>query len=148
MAELRALCRRYDFAYYRDWGLALEGWLSGGKAGAARVQRAIDNLAEIHAFARMPYWLSLLAEVVPRTRQAAVLDSALNAAESYADRWFVPELLRRRAGLDRPDRRGDRLRAAADLARKQDSVVLVQRCVRDLAGLSATVRSARRRHER
>ena len=148
VAELRALCRRYDFAYYRDWGLALEGWLSGGKAGAARVQRAIDNLAEIHAFARMPYWLSLLAEVVPRTRQAAVLDSALNAAESYADRWFVPELLRRRAGLDRPDRRGDRLRAAADLARKQDSVVLVQRCVRDLAGLSATVRSARRRHER
>ena len=33
VGELRELCDRYDFAYYREWALILDGWSAHGRAG-------------------------------------------------------------------------------------------------------------------
>ena len=63
--ELRELCDRYDFAYYREWGLILDGW-SAADIRPGLAQRGIGNLKSQGAFARMPYWLSLLADLSAR----------------------------------------------------------------------------------
>ena len=61
---LRQLCDRYDFAYYREWALILDGWSRPDSSGIDLVRRGISNLQSEGAFARMPYWLSLLADTV------------------------------------------------------------------------------------
>jgi hypothetical protein len=86
----------------------------------------------------MPYWLSLLAEVLiadERLDEArAVLDAALVAAEQHADRWWLPEVLRLRASLDPDPSALDMLHRATDLAREHSSLTLEARCRADLAG--------------
>ena len=42
--ELRGLCERYGFAYYREWALILHGWSAGDEAGTDLAQRGIGNL--------------------------------------------------------------------------------------------------------
>jgi len=138
VAELRELCGRYEFAYYAEWGLVLEGWLTRGTAGIARIRTGIDNLKAQNAFARMPYWLSLLADTLPDDHDAAAtLDAALVMANSREERWYVPELMRRRAAYDVPEQAIRRLAAAVDIAGRQDSGTLLLTCERDLARLSA-----------
>ena len=100
--------------------------------------RASSNLKSDGSFARMPYWLSLLAELYARNDRPAV-------AAAHARRRP-----RRRAGPPRPvvDARGDadaRRRttarrppsrdcgAAAEMARAHGSVALLRRCEHDLA---------------
>lgn len=138
VVELLEFCARYGFAYYSEWGLVLEGWLTGGTAGIASIRTGIDNLKAQNAFARMPYWLSLLADTLTDDHDAAAtLDAALIMANSRDERWYVPELMRKRAAFDVGQHALDRLAAAADVGRQQDSVVLVLRCERDLAERSA-----------
>ncbi|MBB3661297.1 DNA-binding SARP family transcriptional activator/tetratricopeptide (TPR) repeat protein [Prauserella sediminis] len=134
--ELRELCVRYDFAYYREWGLVLEGWSIGGAAGTARIRTGIDNLKAQNAFARMPYWLALLAGTLTDDHDAAAtLDAALVMANSRQERWYVPELMRERAAFDTELRASERLVTAVGLARRHGSVTLLNRCERDLADL-------------
>ena len=100
--ELLALCRRYDLAYYGQWGEILQGWLAGGPEGTAQIRAGIAVLRAHDALARMPYWLSLLAENLAAEGDAkgacAVLDAALATAEQHSDVWWLPEVLRLRAG--------------------------------------------------
>jgi hypothetical protein len=134
--ELRELCDRYDFAYYREWGLILDGWSSADGQRLDLAQRGIGNLRAEGSFARMPYWLSLLADLQARheRREAAraTLDAALVAARANDDLWWLPEVMRMRAAYD--DREGAvaRLRSAAGLASAHGSVALLRRCERDL----------------
>ena len=51
--ELRQLCDRHDFAYYREWVLILDGWSRTGPAAIDLVRRGISNLRSEGAFARM-----------------------------------------------------------------------------------------------
>jgi DNA-binding SARP family transcriptional activator/tetratricopeptide (TPR) repeat protein len=135
--ELRALCRRYEFAYYGEWGLVLEGWATGGDSGVLQIRTGIARLRTHGAYARMPYWLSLLADSLVgcgRKRAArAVLDAALVAAEQRNDRWWQPEVLRLRAGLEHGPGAADLLRRGSALAAEQSSRVLESRCLSDLA---------------
>ncbi|WP_033261863.1 ATP-binding protein [Amycolatopsis vancoresmycina] len=131
VAELHELCGRYGFAYYREWALVLGGWTHGGAAGLAAAQDGVAHLKAEGSFARMPYWLTLVAELSAPEAARATLDAALAAGEARDDRWWLPEVLRRRAAHD-PDP-VPRLRAAAELARAQDSVALLRRCEADLA---------------
>lgn len=139
VGELRALCERYDFAYYREWGLVLDGWLRGGQAGVSLIRQGIGNLRAQLSVARMPYWLSLLAGALGRSGQPdaarAALDAALVTGQSHDDVWWLPEVLRLRAAFE-PDERAaiSSLRSAAELAGAHGSVALLQRCERDLAG--------------
>ena len=134
--ELIDLCTRYDFAYYSDWGRVLRGWV---RDDIDEARRGVDSLKAAGSLARMPYWLWLVADLHARDgrtdRARATLDAALVTAEAYDDLWWAPEVMRARARLDPPAESAVRLRQAADLARRQGSVALADRCEADRARL-------------
>ncbi len=140
VAELTDLCARYGFAYYREWALILEGWSRPGRSCVDLVRRGVDNLKAQGSFVRMPYWLSLLAEVLAFSGQSgparATLDAAIAAARTRDDLWWLPEVMRKRASFDQRQDAQSRLRAAAQLASTHGSRTLLERCERDLAALS------------
>ena len=136
IAELSGLCRRYEFAYYGEWALVLEGWARGGEAGLTQVRDGIARLRSLGSHARMPYWLCLLSSTLEgvgrREEAAAVLDGATIDAEQRHDRWWLPEVLRRRAALAQGPAAGALLRRACELAREHGSRALESRCMADL----------------
>ena len=137
ISELRELCDRYGFAYYREWGLILDGWTRPDGSGIGIARRGIDNLKSQGSFARMPYWLSLLADLSARCHQPgaarATLDAALVAGHTHDDRWWLPEVMRMRAAYDGDDAAVSRLRSAAQMASDHGSTALLRRCEHDLA---------------
>jgi DNA-binding SARP family transcriptional activator/tetratricopeptide (TPR) repeat protein len=147
VVELRDLCQRYEFAYYGEWALILGGWAAAGHEGVSQIREGISRLRSQGANARMPYWLSLLAEALVgegRSEEAGtVLDAALVVAEQRDDNWWLPEVMRLRAGLESGPAASEQLRGAIDVARGQCSRTLEARCRADLAGRS--VRSPPRR---
>jgi hypothetical protein len=142
--ELLGLCDEYRFGYYSDWALILGGWSRPDVSGIALARRGIASLRAAGAFARMPYWLSLLAGLLIRggDRNAArsALDAAVSAAHVHDDVWWLPEVMRQRAALDTGEAVAARLRAAADLAAAHGSAALLRRCEQDLARLANGVR--------
>jgi DNA-binding SARP family transcriptional activator len=136
VAELNELCQRHDFAYYREWGLILGGWLRPDESGIGLVRQGIRNLKAAGSLARMPYWLSLLADLCARNHQPdaarATLDAAVADGQAHDDLWWLPEVLRMRAAYDDREPAIARLRAAARLAADHGSVALLGRCERDL----------------
>ena len=137
VAELRALCERYGFAYYREWVLILDGWSRSDESGLDLARRGISNLKSAGSLARMPYWLSLLAALSAGSGRPdaarATLDAALADAHAHDDVWWLPEVMRMRAVYDAAESALSRLRSAAQLAAAQGSVALLRRCERDLA---------------
>ena len=138
VAELNALCARYDFGYYREWGLVLDGWCRGGAEGVELARRGVDRLAADGARVRLPYWLSLLADLLDRAGDPAgaraTLDRAAADARARDDVWWLPEVLRMRAAHDEDAEVATaRLREAADLAAAHGSAALLARCAADLA---------------
>lgn len=146
VGELRELCDRYGFAYYPQWGLILGGWCRMDTAGIELARQGINNLKADGSFARMPYWLSLLAELSARNDQPdaarATLDAALVGGQARADLWWLPEVMRMRAAHDDQAAAVSRLHSAARLARVHGSVALLRRCEHDLA--ERAVRSSTR----
>jgi hypothetical protein len=136
VTELRELCDRYDLAYYREWGLILDGWSREEGPRIDLAQEGIGNLKAAGSFARMPYWLSLLADLLTRDNQPdaarATLDAALVAAQAHEDLWWLPEVMRLRAAHDDEEDAVARLRSAARLASAHGSAALLRRCERDL----------------
>jgi len=137
VSELRELCERYGFAYYRDWVLVLDGWSRMDEPGIGLARQGISNLRSAGSFARMPYWLSLLADLLARSNRPAAaratLDAALVAGQARDDLWWLPEVMRMRAAHDAEEAAGSRLRSAAQMAAAHGSVTLLRRCERDLA---------------
>ena len=136
VAELRELCDRYGFAYYREWGLILDGWSTADLPGLDLAREGISNLKSHGAFARMPYWLSLLADLSARNDQPgearATLDAAIAAAQARDDVWWLAEVMRMRAAHDGEEAAISRLRSAAQVAAAHGSSGLLRRCQRDL----------------
>ena len=96
----------------------------------------------------MPYWLSLLADLLGQDNRPdaarATLDAAIVVGQARDDRWWLPEVMRMRAAHDDPTAAGRRLRSAAEMASNQGSVALLGRCEGDLAALpTAGVRHRR-----
>ena len=139
--ELRELCQRYAFAYYREWALILDGWSRTDGSGLALAREGIDHLRAEGSLARMPYWLSLLADLLERAGQpgaaSAILDAALTDANARDDLWWLPEVMRMRAAHDDTDAAVARLRSAARLAAAHGSTALLRRCERDLTARGA-----------
>jgi len=135
--ELRELCDRYGFSYYREWGLVLDGWCRGDASGVQLARRGIDKLKSDGSFARMPYWLALLADLLVRTGEPDAARSTLDAASvggwARYDLWWLPEVMRMRAAHDpEPEQAISRLRSAARLAAGHGSLALLRRCEHDL----------------
>jgi DNA-binding SARP family transcriptional activator/tetratricopeptide (TPR) repeat protein len=143
--ELQELCKRYEFAYYGQWAAILMGWHEGGQSGAEAIRTGIRTLRSQRALARMPYWLSLLAETRlgygQLDKAEAALDAALAAAEQHGDRWWLPEVLRLRSLMADGGRAADLLARARSLALAQDSPPLAARC--DATELPGTANAAR-----
>jgi len=139
VGELRGLCDRYGFAYYSEWGLILDGWSRADDFGLSLAQQGISNLKSQGSFARMPYWLSLLADLSARTGDLratrATLDAALVTAKAHDDLWWLPEVLRMRAAYDDGQAAVQRLRSGALMASQHGSVALIRRCETDLMEL-------------
>ena len=137
VTELRELCERHGFGYYREWGMVLDGWRRGGAEGIALARLGVDTLVADGALARMPYWLSLVADLLDtigdRDGARATLDTAVTDARARDDVWWLPEVLRMRAAHDDGDAAVSRLREAARLAADHGNVFLLRRCERDLA---------------
>jgi hypothetical protein len=131
VGELRELCARYGFAYYREWGLILDGWYRPDETGTGLARQGIGNLRSEGSFARMPYWLSLLAGLQARHdgpgAARATLDAALAAGKARDDLWWLPEVLRLRAAHDEPEAAVARLRSAAEMASAHGSAGLLRR---------------------
>jgi class 3 adenylate cyclase/tetratricopeptide (TPR) repeat protein len=138
VGELRELCDRHGFAYYREWGLIMDGWSRAGEPGIGLAQQGIGNLKAEGSCARMPYWLSLLADLLAGSNQPdaarETLDAALAEANARDDMWWLPEVMRMRAAYDTERAAVSRLRSAAQLASAQGSAALLRRCEHDLAG--------------
>lgn len=136
LSELTHLCARYDFAYYRQWAMVFTGWAEGGDAGLREVRRGVDELGHGGSLARMPYWLSLLADLHhdrgATSTQIATLDAAASLAAEHEDAWWLPEVLRARAALDPTHGARQRLTEAVALASSHSSASLLQRCQADL----------------
>ena len=85
----------------------------------------------------MPYWLSLLADLLARDGQPgaarAALDAALTAARVHDDVRWLPEVMRMRAAYDEEPAATARLRSAAQLAEEHGSAELRRRCETDLS---------------
>jgi class 3 adenylate cyclase len=141
VGELRELCDRYGFAYYRAWALILDGWSRTDEPGLGLAQQGVSNLKAQGSFARMPYWLSLLADLLAGNNRPdaarATLDAALVAAQDHDDLWWLPEVMRMRAAHDEEQAAVSRLRSAAQMASAQGVVALLRRCERDLADRGA-----------
>jgi tetratricopeptide (TPR) repeat protein len=137
IGELRQLCDQYDFAYYREWVLILDGWSRADRSGIDLARRGIGNLESGGSATRMPYWLSLLADLLASNGQPDeardTLDAALAAAKAHDDLWWLPEVMRLRAAYDEEEAAISRLRSAARTASTQGSVALLRRCEHDLA---------------
>jgi tetratricopeptide (TPR) repeat protein len=136
VGELRELCGRHGFAYYREWGLILDGWSRSDEPGIDLARRGIGNLKIAGSFARRPYWLSLLADLLARGGRVdaarATLDAALADGGSHDDVWWLPEVMRMRAAYDEEESAISRLHSASQLASAHGSVALLRRCERDL----------------
>jgi hypothetical protein len=138
VGELRELCGRYGFAYYREWGLILDGWSRPDESGVDLARQGIANLKTAGSFARRPYWLSLLADLLARHDRTdaaqATLDAALVAGRERDDLWWLPEVMRLRAAHDEEEAAAiSSLRSAAEMASAHGSVGLLRRCQHDLA---------------
>ena len=127
VTELRELCDRYGFAYYREWGLILDGWSGTGLPGVELARLGIGNLKSQGAFARMPYWLSLLADLSARNHQPG--ERTRDARRRHRRRHRPgttcggsPEVMRMRAAHDDEQAAIARLRSAAQLAAAHGSV--------------------------
>ncbi|WP_007506704.1 ATP-binding protein [Pseudofrankia saprophytica] len=141
-AELEDLCQRYGFGYYREWALVLRGWHLGGQDGLELARRGVANLKAEGALARMPYWLALLADLYARADQAdaarSTLDAAIVNARTRGEVWWLPEVLRLRAGYDdRRETARSRLLGAARMATTHGSLALLRRCTEDLELIGA-----------
>ena len=152
VAELRELCERYDFAYYREWALILDGWSRPGALGHRPGPGAASATSRPQgSFARMPYWLSLLADLLAarrparrragharrRARGRAGPRRPVVAARGHAD---ARRLRRRRRTRGRAAARG-----RASSRPRHGSVALLRRCEHDLAAAAFAVRAGVRR---
>ena len=143
--ELGELCGRYGFAYYREWGQILDGWSRRDESGIDLARRGIANLKTAGSFARRPYWLSLLADLLARNDRPgaaqAALDAALVAGRERDDLWWLPEVMRLRAAHDGKEAAISRLRSAAEMATAHGSAGLLRRCEHDLGRRGVGARS-------
>ncbi len=134
--ELATLCHRHGFAYYREWGTVLSGWVRGDQRGITQIQAGIATLKASRSRTRLPYWLALLAELQItaglEVDARAALDAARVSATLRTDTWWLPEVLRLRAQLESGPLSVRLLREAETLALVQSSPGLAARAREDL----------------
>jgi DNA-binding SARP family transcriptional activator len=128
------LSERYGFAYYGDWAGVLLGWVHGQNdpaRGIQMIESALSRLDAQRAQARRPYYLSLLADIYRLAgqpeRASSIVSSAIEMALARGDAWWLPALFLQKSELDPPGERDRSLRQGIEIARKQQSLSLLER---------------------
>ena len=115
VGELRELCDRYGFAYYREWGLILDGWSAHrtcrastwpGGASATSSRRARSRACRTGCRCSPICWPAMTSPA----RHAPPSTPPSPPGRPSDDVWWLPEVMRMRAALRR--RAGRHLAAA------------------------------------
>ena len=140
--ETIAGCKRYNIAYYHEWGVIVGGWVMGQRGdvsgGIARIKSGLETLQRQDAALRLPYYLALLTESQLLAGQEGAARAALDGAQAVAhqnsDLWYLPELHRLRGLVDSAHAEAH-FRCALTLAREQGARSLELRATTSLAAL-------------
>jgi len=149
--QAHALASTFQAPYYRTWaGILVSYALALEQPDEERIGRLRGSIAEFKASSarlRLPYYLSLLAQVCGKAGRAkeglASIDEALAEARTHNERWWDAELHRLRGelllmhGADASDVEAALLRAIA-IARSQQARSLELRATMSLARLWIT----------
>jgi predicted ATPase/DNA-binding SARP family transcriptional activator len=143
-----ALTSKFQAPYYRAWADILASYASAlaqpDEERIGRLHGSINEFKASSARLRLPYYLSLLAQVYVKAGRAeeglASIDEALFEARANNERWWDAELHRLRGelllmhGADAPDVEAAFLRAI-EIARSQQARSLELRATMSLARL-------------
>ncbi len=146
--QAHALASKYQAPYYRAWaGILVSYALALEQPDEERIGRLRGSIAEFKASSarlRLPYYLSLLAQVYGKAGRAeeglACINEALAEARAHNERWWDAELHRLRGefllmhGADASDGEAALLRAI-EIARSQRARSLELRATMSLARL-------------
>jgi predicted ATPase len=146
--EALALTSLFQAPYYHSWATILVSYaLALEQPDEERIERLRGSIAAFKASGarlRLPYYLSLLAQVCEKAGRAqeglAAIDEALLEARTHNERWWDAELHRLRGelllmhGTDASDVEGAILRAI-EIARSQEARSLELRATMSLARL-------------
>ncbi len=143
-----ALTSKFQAPYYRAWADILASYAAAleqpNEERIGYLRGSITALKAAGARLRLPYYLSLLAQVYVKAGRAvegmAVIDEALSEARAHNERWWDAELHRLRGellliqGADASDVEAALLRAI-EIARSQQARSLELRATMSLARL-------------
>ena len=96
------LCTQHGFAYYLAWGTIFRGWMlveqGRNSEGMSQMRQGLTALRHTGGEARLPYYLSMLAEAYGQTGQSTagltLLAEALDHVHQTGERWREAELYR------------------------------------------------------
>lgn len=147
-----AVCEEHGFAYYRAWGVIINGWTwadENADAAHEQMRAGIDELQATGAQLRLPYYWCLLTDVCPSAVDnetgLAALQRGLDMIGANGERWMEAELHRRRGALlqeQDPDAAERCFRRAVAVAQQQSARSLALRAATSLYRLQR----ARREH--
>ncbi len=143
-----ALTSKYQAPYYHAWAVILVSYaLTLEESNEERIERLHGSIAAFKASSarlRLPYYLSLLAQIYEKAGRAeeglACINEALAEARAHNERWWDAELHRLRGelllmhGVDASDVEAALLRAI-EIARSQQARSLELRATMSLARL-------------
>ncbi|MEZ4868573.1 MAG: AAA family ATPase [Caldilineaceae bacterium] len=106
--EALALCHKHGITYYEVWCTLLHTWAvasqSGDPAGPATMQQALARFRATESGVRLPYYLSLFAELHLQHHQLeeglAVLTEAEQLAVDQGESWWLAKIYQLRGEID------------------------------------------------
>ena len=147
---------RHQFSYYEYWCALLDQWAAGvcdkNAVDLGDMLRGVEHFKATDSRARLPYWLSLVAEIQLLRNELdgaqQQLEEAFASSEAHQDHWWDAELHRLNAelllrqGADSQAVRASYLRAI-EVAQQQHARALELRATLDLARSQPDDRDAR-----
>ena len=144
---LVAMSTEQSFAYWRAVGTIYDGWVRVKHGDVAEgiwmIRRGSTAYSATGATALVPFHLGLLSrayEIASQIDEAVILlDDALHMVEHTGERWFAPELYRRKGQLMLPQGRAEATeefyRKALSIAQEQEAKLWELRAAMSLAQL-------------
>jgi len=140
-------CAEYSIGYYDNWATILHGWAlveqGSLSEGVDQMRTGLDDFRASNSEARLPYYLTLLAEAYGNKGQVKEalkhLGEALVFSEKNNDVWYDAETYRLMGDMmlqtDEAERAGTCFQKSLDISRSQEARILELRATVSLARL-------------
>ncbi len=140
-------CAEYSIGYYDNWATILHGWAlveqGSLSEGVDQMRKGLDDFRASNSEARLPYYLTLLAEAYGNKGQVKEalkhLGEALVFSEKNNDVWYDAETYRLMGDMmlqtDEAERAGTCFQKSLDISRSQEARILELRATVSLARL-------------